>query len=119
MIHLANISWVQLILIGLGAVLQFIALCAFVRETSAYRPRKRARKEVVHVQEQGLISHSRDEVESAPADEMDEEHSAEGAHPEPQAGNATGTAKVKFVQSLEFLPDSHYARQKVISKRLG
>ena len=102
MIHLANISWVQLILIGVGAVLQSIALCAFVRETSAYRARNRARKEAVHGQEQGLEFGSDDEAGAKQMDRTYEERGDEDSHHKLEAGNLTRTSKVKFVQKFDF-----------------
>ncbi len=101
MIHLNNITWAQLILIGLGALFQFIALCAFVRETTAYRARKRSLKTDEHVQEQGLEFGGSDQPETE-AEEMQEEVVEKDFHRPANVAEITRTEKVKFVQKFEF-----------------
>jgi hypothetical protein len=110
MIHLANITWAQLFLIGVGAVLQFIAVCAFFRETSAFRARTRPRKEDVGAQEQGLEFRSSVKAETARAG---------NAGRKTKAVDLTKTTNAKFVQSFKFLPDSHYSRRKASQGQNG
>jgi hypothetical protein len=105
MVYLADISWAQIILIELGALFQFIALCAFVRETSSYRHRKRA-KEVEadpHAQESQLAEQAA-MLRAIRAVPVTHETHHEPSHSDLRAADLMKTAKVKFKQSFKFRP---------------
>jgi hypothetical protein len=102
MIHLANISWVQFILIQIGVVLLFIAMSVFMRETSAYRRLLRPMKNGVNAQAQGRESRMFDETGIAHTDSTPHESFNGSPHTEIKAGHLTRTSKVKFAQTFKF-----------------
>lgn len=106
MIHLTAIAWAQFILIEVGVLFQLVALCAVIRQTSAYRRLARLPKDEEMADDgQGseeMASESLDQAETAQTDSMPEERFDEEAHPVVHACNVTQTAKIKFVQKFEF-----------------
>ena len=102
MIHLADISWVQFILIEIGVVLQIVAISAFMRETSAYRRLMRFRKNEGDSHEQGPESRTSDEAEAAHTDSTSNETFEAHTHTEIKPTHLTRTSKVKFAQTFKF-----------------
>ena len=106
MIHLADMTWVQSLLIELGVLFQLIAIGAFIRETSADRALMRSREKRVYADQDADQQVSEyqmsDQSEHTQADPTPRKSFEEHPHPEIKAGNLTRTAKVKFVQTFKF-----------------
>jgi hypothetical protein len=109
MIHLTTVAWAQLILIEVGALFQLVALCAVIRQTSAYRRLARLPKDEEMADNGGqgaeeMECESMDQSETVQADSMPEpeERIVEEAHAEAHVCNATQTTKVQFVQKFDF-----------------
>jgi hypothetical protein len=104
MIHPGDISWVSSLLIAIGALLQLIAVCVFVRERSLYWHPTYSGEERVDVPEQDMESQVSDEVAPVETAPMGNESVDEDDHAEIKirAGHLTRTEKVTFVQSFKF-----------------
>ena len=89
MIHLTDISWTQWFLIEVGALLQVVAICAYVKDAAANR---------------GFAGHSDDTTANEEeADSAAKSGRAQADHPAANnGGHLVRTAKVKFVQSFKF-----------------
>jgi hypothetical protein len=105
MVHFADISWAQLILIEMGALFQFIAACAFVRETSAYRHRKSLREAADPEERSSSSLEEATLLQAIRAGPMAPEKHHENPDAGARAADLLKTAKVKFVQSFKFRPE--------------
>jgi hypothetical protein len=102
MIHIIDMSGIQLILIEIGALLQVVAICAYLRGTSAFWRLTHPKEHGEHVQEQGLEFGNSDLPAPGQTHRTRDEDSHEDAHHEIKAGHLTSTSKVKFRQSFQF-----------------
>ena len=102
--YFSGITWTQIILIEVGALFQFIALCTFVRQTSFYRHRKSSKLVTPTVNDQeALYAEQATTLRAIQAGPMP--HHApthEESHPPLHAADLVKTAKVKFKQSFKF-----------------
>jgi hypothetical protein len=103
MSYLAHITWIQLILIEFGSMLQFVALCAFARERNDCLAR-RTREKVVDTQAQARKLVEQEVLLRAiqagprPRRDSDDEDRMEMRG----AAHLVKTAKVKFKQTFGF-----------------
>ena len=102
MIHIIDMNGAWLILIEIGTLLQVIAICAYLRETSGHRRPTRPRKEGEEAYEQGLESRISDKAKTAQARSTRDENFDADTRKEIKAGHLTRTSKVKFVQKFNF-----------------
>ena len=101
MIHLLSNSWAQWILIELGVVLQFAAICALIKQKSAYRMLPREGEEMPHEEEMDeLLPQEEDPAHEYPAPTKPR---VQEPRPTLKAMNITKTSKVKFKQDLNFV----------------
>jgi len=85
MIHLADVSWAQLILIEAGVVFQLVAVGAFLMDRSTQRGLKRATEEGMDMDRREVQFHRRDH-----------------AGPAQVQAQPPGMDKSKFTQSFKF-----------------
>lgn len=102
MIHLADVSGVQLILIELGVLLQIVAMCAYIGGTTVYRRIAHPKEHGEHVQEQGLDSGGSELPAPSLSRRTRDESADENPHNELKASHLRRTSKVKFRQSFQF-----------------
>lgn len=109
MIHLTGIAWAQFILIEVGVLFQLVALCAVIKETSAYRRKARLNEVAVDEDQQseGMMSEdmefqTADQAEAAQTDSTSRERADEDAPMGIKTCNLSGIATKKFVQKFEF-----------------
>jgi D-serine deaminase-like pyridoxal phosphate-dependent protein len=106
MIHLTAIAWAQFILIEVGVLFQLVAVCAVIKQTSAYRRMARLPQDE-EMADDGQVSEemeceSMDQAGTVQADSMPEERIVEEARAGAYARNVTQTTKVQFVQKFDF-----------------
>jgi hypothetical protein len=103
MSYLADITWMQLILIEIGSLLQFLALCAFVRERNAYRAHREPTGKVVDTRDQEQkMAEQAIMLRAIHAGPMPAQHHDYDEQPTFRAADLVKTAKVKFKQSFKF-----------------
>ena len=106
MIYLADVSWAQIILVEIGALLQFIALCQFVRERNAYRIRAQTKEKSIDPHEQKLkMAEQAALLRAIRAGPLPNQGRDDDVQTEVRAADLLKTAKVKFVQSFKFRPN--------------
>jgi len=101
MIFISEISWAQMILIEVGAMLQVAALCASIRDSSTNRhlPDSHDEPDEAHHEPFGSsITRKNDPAQSL---RHYEENSRADTHEPVKAGNLVKTKKVHFVQSFK------------------
>jgi hypothetical protein len=104
MIHPSDISLVSFILIGIGVLIQLVAVCAFIKGRSLYWHPTYSGEKGMDVREQDMQSRVSDETAPVEAAPMNDESVDENAlvKTDTRASNLTKTEKVKFVQSFKF-----------------
>jgi hypothetical protein len=104
---LADATWTQLILIAIGSLFQFLALCEFVRERNGDRDHHEVPRKIANAQdeeqkraEQAIVLRA---IHAGPMTAS--HHDDEDEQPVYRAADLMKTAKVKFKQSFKFRDD--------------
>jgi hypothetical protein len=99
MMHLSDLSWTQFLLIEVGVLFQFVAICATVVDTSGYRQHAQPKSEGNDTDDHDWAAEISDRIEPDREPEPDpDEHPSIAM----KAGDLTRTAKVPFVQTFNF-----------------
>ncbi len=103
MIHLSDLTWTQFILIEIGMLLQFLALCASLSDKSTY-PRRVGHDEAEkgHSDEHDFEFEMSEQADYIQPEEKLEPSYEDHHHSQVNVEHLTRTAKVPFVQTFNF-----------------
>jgi hypothetical protein len=102
MIHFADLSWAQSILIEIGVGFQLVAICLVIRDTFDHRDLRHTKGKGMHHDERHLESLSSNPIVPVRSNPKRDESHDDHPRNDLKTANITRTSKVRFKQTFKF-----------------